>query len=699
MFEQQSDPANGVVNPAVYKGLWKAFHKPPVQQWTLTVTTLESIIILSLLTISVTLIQGRAWVIGRYIVWTRTKPVSLPTTDRDRGIVPQEISQVTAAKDIIGLAIRETRKKWRSFTMRSGPRELEPRELQTDDEPCDSNAYGIVAIVLYAVFTIIGVVLPFLISDGTMGPPIVRSKETAECLGSDKIRHLGNIMLRPLMTDGVYEACVNKQGMDCDKKYLLTEPDIEAERVDCPFADELCQPDIRGLRITRKNITFLEAGVNSRYHLTTSHRVTCSPIELDDLTYPFTNQTKHKGSIITVSNVDFDDPAGSVWINMSMFINTKNGPGHFSDEKSGLIVYREGHARRLTILPRYLSSDQAKSQPEILHPGIRREEWATPWIAVFQAGDSDYAFEISDPFFNAHNCHKDRGEYNTTTCIADHEATAIGCIEQFSICSNDLDYCTPWLTSRLAPQLIRYLLDEKGFEAPSREVQILMSSMMGWLSVYEYIGMVTWLDRRVPVTDYTGAMGILRHSPFKGKELWAEEVKTWCRKALLAGLLHAQLGARFFIWNTDDDDPKWKKDYGLCGRVLFRDPDHVNIDWVGFWIWIGSLVVVWLVSLCVNYRRALHDVWNSVFPKVNRFCWAIRRRIVRMVQGTVMKLLGRLPYETIQRVVVNQEPRATTRPLKVVHGNNIPELCDLEDMPIELGTNEELDISNVRLNH
>ncbi|KAH6884911.1 hypothetical protein B0T10DRAFT_550785 [Thelonectria olida] len=697
MLEHQSGPGDSVFNPVVYEGLWRAFHKPAYQQWTLTVTTIQSIVIFSLLTIFVTLIQNRAWVISRYVVWRRTKPVALPPADPSP--ILQETSQVKAARDIIGVAVRLTRMKWRSLKMRffgrsgQGPQGFGARELEVDDDPCDSNWYGIVAIILYAVFTIIGIVLPFLISDGTMGPPIVRSKATPGCLASDKLPHLFDIVFRTLMVDDFYDTCISKHGMNCDQKYFLTGADIETVRVECPFDHRLCLADVLGLQIIRKNITFLEAGVNSPYDLTISHRISCSPVHLDFLTYPFTNQTSRRGSLVTVKYVGLDDLSGDVWPNMSMRIFTENGPGRWSNERSGLIAYQEGYKRRLTILPHYLASGQAKSQPELLHPWLR-QEWAAPWVAVFQAGDSRYGFEISDPFFSARNCHKNGGEYNTTTCIADHEATAVGCTEQYSICSGDLDYCSPWLTSRLAPKLMWYLLNQAGFEAPAREVAILMYSMTSWFSVFEYIGMVTWLNRRVPVTDYTDGMGILRHAPLMDKELWVEEVKIWFRKSILAGLLHAQLGANFFIWNTDDEEgQRWKKEYGLCGRVLFRDPNHINIDWIGLWISVASLGLVWIFSWCVDYRGILNDFWKRVFIRANRLCWATRRTVVRMMRGLVLVLAGLCPRKT-----AHQEPQVNSgRPAGVVHENDEPELHALERR--EPDGNEELDISDMRFNH
>ncbi|KAH7019566.1 hypothetical protein EDB80DRAFT_701131 [Ilyonectria destructans] len=190
-------------------------------------------------------------------------------------------------------------------------------------------------------------------------------------------------------------------------------------------------------------------------------------------------------------------------------------------------------------------------------------------------------------------------------------------------------------------------------------------------------------------------MGLIRHVLLDDKELWVEEVEIWFRKSMLAGLFNAQLGASIFTWNADnEEDQRWIKEYGLCGRVLFRDPNHTNIDWIGLLISVASLGLVWIFSWCVGYRGILNDSSKRVFTRVNRLCWAIRRTIVRTTRRLGLVLAGLCPRKTVRRVTVNQEPQANSgRPAGVVHGHNESEPCALEPMPRERDGNEELDIS------
>jgi hypothetical protein len=124
--------------------------------------------------------------------------------------------------------------------------------------------------------------------------------------------------------------------------------------------------------------------------------------------------------------------------NISLILNTLNGPNKFSNESSGLIVFTEKGPFDLTVLPGYTAGtnyyDLPETQQLILNELLQRND-SQSFLVVLRAGLSQYTFPVDDPFFSAHNkknVYPD--DTNTSMYIADYEATALGCIEQFQYC-------------------------------------------------------------------------------------------------------------------------------------------------------------------------------------------------------------------------------------------------------------------------
>ncbi|KAJ2893400.1 hypothetical protein MKZ38_008705 [Zalerion maritima] len=591
--------------PTVYQGLWKAYHKPPLHQWVLTVSTKSSIFILAALAMFIGATQGRAWIIARYLVFRFNKPISLPGGEVAK---VETKSEFEAAIEAVKCGIQRVKRKWKKFA--------------TDAvDPADSTWYGIAAIGLYILFAGFTTILPFWISDGTYDPPIVRSEETAECLKSDRLRHLFDMQFRMSLADDAYIRCIGPRGMTCDETFFNTDPEprltIERTR-SCPFPDVNICLQSKGIRITQSNMTLLDAGVNSPYPITLSHRLTCNPLNLDPLTYhPIQQSTR---SFISLRAIDESNPS-TWWANFSAVLHTLNGPNQLSSDNSGEMAYLGGYKPVLSTLPGLLARKDVENHPEVVHPGMRLE-FATPWVAIYQPGYTSYVFNTSDPFFHATNC-KLRGNGESVDCIPSREAAGIGCAEEFSFCSDSLPYCTPFLQGIQSSWLLEHLLRERGHEAEAGEAGYLVRMMPGWFSVFDSLGSLTSLFNRVPLTDYSSGLGIIRQAELDGEDMWAKEVERWYRTAMLAGVFYSRLGASFKILRTMDntEDEAMLKRYGLCGRVLFRHKDYLNIDWVGFWASIGAFGLVWLVSWGVVHRMVLEKHGRKILSILDRNCW------------------------------------------------------------------------------
>src|SRR5271156_1823856 len=86
----------------------------------------------------------------------------------------------------------------------------------------------------------------------------------------------------------------------------------------------------------------------------------------------------------------------------------------------------------------------------------------------------------------------------------------------------------------------------------------------------------------------------------------------------MKAFLDAIIGFQNCAWvNLHDINPvfssKYIRDWSLCGRILFRDGDHININWIGFWASVESLTLICLVG---NQIERLHKFSQACFKVV-----------------------------------------------------------------------------------
>jgi hypothetical protein len=103
----------------------------------------------------------------------------------------------------------------------------------------------------------------------------------------------------------------------------------------------------------------------------------------------------------------------------------------------------------VTVLPGFTAGTNYFGQPEplILNDFLQRND-SQSFLVILRAGLSQYSSTVDDPFFSSHNeenLYPDQP--GLSGYVADYEATALGCIEQFKYCfpPSPLSIpCTDW---------------------------------------------------------------------------------------------------------------------------------------------------------------------------------------------------------------------------------------------------------------
>jgi hypothetical protein len=131
-------------------------------------------------------------------------------------------------------------------------------------------------------------------------------------------------------------------------------------------------------------------------------------------------------------------------------------------------------------------------------------------------------------------------------------------------------------------------------------------------------------------------------------EQWVLEVQTWIRKGIVNAILHTRKGARMYLKTgpgSMSGDPEalntgLKDDNGepsLCDRILFRNPDYTNINWVCFWITTIALILICIASYLIEridkitrkarnlLLRMLSLFWKQLI-RAGKMLWALRKK-------------------------------------------------------------------------
>jgi hypothetical protein len=300
----------------------------------------------------------------------------------------------------------------------------------------ESPYFRIASILNISFFLVIGVTIPWWLTEGALGAPIVKSRNTEECLKSNATSHWVDTLGRLSRADEIFHLCRDRLNAGCDSAHYLSNPQITKSRsMACPFKGNICLSNTASFEITHWNISAFEIGVNSRSKLLLNRRLTCAPISLNPFLWSYQNR-----SLVYIPKVYFNRTV-RFWPNISLILSTKNGPNRFSDEDSGLRMAKESGPHNFTVLPDSPGTVE-------LNKFLKRDDEQS-FLVVYRAGRRLFPSMIQDPFFAAHRKapFPFAGRPNLHHFYPDHKATTLSCVEQFQYCfppSPLSNPCTDW---------------------------------------------------------------------------------------------------------------------------------------------------------------------------------------------------------------------------------------------------------------
>ncbi|PMD29349.1 hypothetical protein L207DRAFT_538952 [Hyaloscypha variabilis F] len=669
----------------VYTGVWLKYDNP-AKGATLTVTNLAALFILGGIMILVAVTQSRTWIIIRYI-FTKCRSLHLKD-DLD------DISQWVAMK-----IWWEQVKKAPAFRRisRSDPTQQNRQLLDYHVSPW----IGLGAILNTLLFAIGGVVIPWLLADGWLGAPEVRSQQTDHCVDAwakDIPENNTSVLSSILLSEAIWEACYGEKRSNsyCDPNFAGIEGYSLKIGTDCPFPAPICLRDQPTLTFTRANMTPHELSINSRLSMTVSHQITCGTISMDPFIYqvpqPPNMQLVRGNFTFSIQNPSLVKDPSQLNPELGLNMRTDNSLG------SGLEMLEKGNGLLLSILP----VPHFKVTPEtsdLLHPLLRQPDGRT-FVFVFRAGATLQLSTrpISDPFFSASTLWEGPPFY-----VPDREATAIGCIERFQVCFDSKSAggyrCYPWMSALMdfPKGMMPELLLSFGLELSMDYIKVFDRNLeINASSLLDFLQRRTNLRRpllapqlRLNPTN----PGVIRN--IDSARQWILELDALFSKAVV----WQKMRTLSFINNDNDYSNNTLLPPGkpfvasLCDRILLINGDYTNINWIGIWI-----PIVFLLLLClISYADAFIE-WGFKYIWVLLYSILYANIFIHLIIKWVRKYI--LPSKEIlaqlsnssgemmawvrrkYRVCFVQPRRGGDAEQEIELGNNSQPLEEFEDNPI-----------------
>jgi hypothetical protein len=146
----------------------------------------------------------------------------------------------------------------------------------------ESPYFGIASILNFSIFLVMGVEIPWWLTEGALGTPIVKSRNTEKCLKSNSTSHWVESLNRLLRAYDIFHLCQDRLDASCDSPYYLSNPQITKTRsIACPLKGHICPGNTVPFEITQWNISAFEMGVDSRSKLFVNRRITCAPVSIN----------------------------------------------------------------------------------------------------------------------------------------------------------------------------------------------------------------------------------------------------------------------------------------------------------------------------------------------------------------------------------------------------------------------------------
>ena len=594
------------------------------------------------ITIMLTYTQHHTWAIIRYLFIRITRPNRL-TDDLE---TLSQFAALGITWDFVCKLVSRPR---------SNPRNLQHQQFERPVW------IGIWATLNAFCFLVAGVLLPWFLTAGALGAPEVRSRQTPTCQdlwkeGLPRTVHISNFML----SNNIWERCHDKDSQrDCNPNFANMGSYVASVESDCRFPSQICLKGEPTVSFTRANVSAHDLGVNSRFRTTVSHRVTCSPISLS----PFIFKTKPPDDVdflygnftLSIMDPNLTNLSESKFrTNINMW--TDNGPD------SGRKMFNRRSPFSTHILPLLGSTSTLEVEKQI-HPLLRLKD-AMTFVLVLKAGATAYTTSspVRDPFFSAHKLDDRKGEIY----FPDREATGIACGEQTQVCV-DLPSglkCYPWTMAlrdppramyadasqdSLQPVFIDYsYIFERSFEAMTNG--FLLQRFIQYQFALENPLLVKLRPMRPFYVSVVEEIDTERQ--------WVTELAALFTKAMywqkISNLAIVQNEVDTTNYTRLGKDTEW---FSLCNKIIFVDPDFININLIGACSLVGVLFLLCVVSCGISCRKWVFQY--SIDPFFLEAIQQLRRDASKWVRKYMDMLFNaqNQPVVVDLRIISTQGPR------------------------------------------
>jgi hypothetical protein len=576
-------------NPPVYQYVWTDHSLPGYKALVMTVTNLQGIIGLAFFTSLIAYTQKRCWILIRDHGLPKLRPIRLAPNHGSHPL--EELSQGRALTILFGLGNRHNNQ-----SMTTVPKLL-----------------GWAAIFNIIAFFASSIILPLYLT-GNLKTTVVQSKFTGACIGHED-RTLSRRFTAQL-ADSYYKQCLGDVS-SCPKesKIVGSLPKLHKGIYEaCPFPGDVCQEGVQPVVLGYTGLSARDYGVNLDRRVLIDHRVICAPLKTERflLIHGRLNNDKSVSENRTVIwfGRKFHDPAfsGGNSTLYGMILATPNGPNSLSNEYSGNYLLSGPKTPPPYDLHVYPVGNMS-GVSDTIHPSLLRDDGEV-FVVMFRAGRSLYSKPMDDPFFAAHNS-DGSGSY-----IPDHEATALGCVEQFRLCLKDESFvCTGW-RGRLVVTDLLFL----AYPNVTKDTELLQDLLFVYIFFTDLATVQQYLFLR-PGTQ------VLLSSFFRSgdqmpvfhqKEQWTLELEAW--------FVTAFLNARYALLqivrrNGSERAPNTPKPMlKLCKTILYQNNDYTNLDLIGLLVSLSALLLICAFSFTEKTKSLAEKLVGGCIALYSIFC-------------------------------------------------------------------------------
>ena len=559
--------------------------------------------------------NDRSWTMMRRVVIRLTAPVRL----EDESDIRNELSRSKAISSLM-----RTTKRKRALR---GALQDPDRDIATKISPW----FGVAAVVNMTGFVVSGIFLPWLLSEGLQGEPIVTAGNATaavpvrvmEVATEQDVRQ--SVDTEYWSCESFYTGATRREAEECQvirrdtpavQRKLLSLDDALLKSPEYHFITANIANGSSILHLSRR-VALQHLGINENSNMGIRHQLACAPANLDRL---FAQEGKkyriHLPSTHIVYNTQNRTNQNITW-DMPLLTSNKRGSGRIvlgsNDPKVGLWDPTMADVI-LPSVPAFQTSYYADQLSPILNGFERR------FLIIHRAGGRGWVSPIDDQFFAAHDELAIPEGRNTfplyrpeirTVFLNDREATALGCVELLDICTPRTfsEYCYSQREISALSMIRPRLLSDERLESTPWEKKDTLCNLRDYLPVLS-----VWIHAQV------APLGSSALTLKPGGPTWVLQVEEhFVRSMLRLRQAYRVAASRALVqyW-SQRAGPEVKYEASL----LYRNSDYTNINFIGFWVVLLSYIFIILLSyaMFVNHRlipSTLRGAISRIWQKFN----------------------------------------------------------------------------------